>query len=545
MFIAILDIHEESNGSAHRDAYQDAIITVSKDVRPKKELKTRRLTDTQIGYKWRQQQDQEKVAEVQSVSENGDNLTISTYSESPSVKSIIIDASTLNKIVVPTNEQQSSISDQKKPNNATESSDKKSSKFDSKSVFVKTKRIIFSPFNRRNSKDKTALADSEKLGQTSILPKLQSFKALEPDKISEPKTSLFPQSPVLSRKEYYKFSPKETAPSIRIMIQRYNQKLQEDASSPASSGSGSPIWRSPASERRVKMQMEKYQEEVKKALAGTTRYDVQKSRSASVIKNIQGNEISKSTSVGSFRDPIINKQKINGFLEEGEEVAEESGVSYTIFPAANIILSNHKEDMAERVSPNCELAVKESAVKGKLLLGNISPELIHKLNALSTAKQHLQNSEIASENTTPLRIRAQRIRKAKEDFLSRGPSCYSPEPFAKSHRISTNSVASIDSIEKNDLTKSVSAGMINVDSSTYKKVTSAENLSKAGKNSTESIGRLSQIANKFRRAKLRRGKDKEKDRLSAVQMLCRQSLLVDIQGAGAKKNMQNDHDSSR
>ncbi|KAG7310230.1 hypothetical protein JYU34_004787, partial [Plutella xylostella] len=56
-----------------------------------------------------------------------------------------------------------------------------------------------------------------------------------------------PLSPSSQRKP----QPKETAPSIRIMIQKYNMKMNEEGhTSGSGSGASSPAWRSPAAERR-------------------------------------------------------------------------------------------------------------------------------------------------------------------------------------------------------------------------------------------------------------------------------------------------------
>lgn len=72
-----------------------------------------------------------------------------------------------------------------------------------------------------------------------------------------------PASPIPQRKVY-----KEISPSIRLMLAKYNQKISEQDNksikSGNSSGSNSPLWRSPISERRVRTQTERYQEELNK-----------------------------------------------------------------------------------------------------------------------------------------------------------------------------------------------------------------------------------------------------------------------------------------
>lgn len=82
--------------------------------------------------------------------------------------------------------------------------------------------------------------------------------------------------------------------------------------------------------------------------------------------------------------------------------------------------------------------------------------------------------------------------------------------------------------------KSVSAGMINVDPDTYKQIdpefhgggyVSLPRNSSLPK--TTSKFAFSNLASKFRKVKMRRGKDKDKT-FSTISALCRQSLVVDI-----------------
>ena len=573
-----------------REDDDEAVITVSSSsIRQKKILKTRRLTDTQVGYKWRQST--QKLEEASSP-----EPTVSTYSETPSVERIIINESTLGKIVVPTasNEQLANIEPKKSASGDTIVEGR--GKADSKSVFVKTKRIIFSPFSRRNSKEKPSSAaqkDDPGTSESSRAPielpapsksnsaqccltqkrcniqKSRSSSDCPPTTTTTSaceKRPPLPQSPVLARKEYRRSSPKETAPSIRMMIQRYNQKLQEDAGSPASSGSGSPLWRSPTSERRVRAQMEKYQEEVRRAIAGPRSSNVEgtrleKSASVGVIRPARRGEILKSTSADFTRNPDFvgagadearrkAEEARNGDSSGGSDRRKNSLQDKTPEIFSNIrqclahesktlpIRSDSTED--RRKSDSGERDFLDAPVVGDRVSGKLSPELIYKLNALSgaanqTPSRYSAYEATASENSTPLRIRAQRIKQAKDDFFSRGPSCHSHDPSVESTS-STCTITDADDASSGNsaFVKSASAGMINVDPRTYHRLKSSEASGKSPENSksyTEVSGTLSKIASKFRRAKLKRGKerDKEKERMGVVSMLCRQSLLVDIE----------------
>lgn len=433
----------------------EVVITVGSEIRrQKKLLKTRRLTDTQVGYKWRESSERVEESTSKEVEANSDALTVSPFPETPSVERIIINESTLNKIVVPTasNEQISQIAHSDESSKSSSNKTGKSS--DSRSVFVKTKRIIFSPFSRRSK-------DVEQLTASSESPAVETGKIHQPTEIQQSRSSVdcrppLPQSPILCRKEYRRSSPKETAPSIRMMIQRYNQKLQEDASSPASSGSGSPIWRSPSSERRVRTQMERYQEEVRRA-------------------------ITPLSAAGIHRTAPLEKSASAGMVQP-----QTSG----------------RKNSLQNKNPE--------------IFSNIKQSLVQEFKTLPiNSKNETASSDAAPSVSTPLRLRAQRIKKAKDEFLSRGPSCYSHDPSMQDRD------SNLDLADK-----SASAGMINVDPSTFERLRK----SKTAATAAEFTGTLSKIASKFRRAKLKKIKDKDKEtsKMGTVSMLCRQSLLVDI-----------------
>lgn len=132
-------------------------------------------------------------------------------------------------------------------------------------VFVKTTRKLFTPigessFNMSSEiKNKntpsencttTVFCTYNEKNENTSLPDIKSH-VLPP-----------PSLPSLHRKLV-----KDISPSIKLMMTKYNQKVSEDSKSVKSgnsSGSSSPLWRTPQSERRVKAQTEKYQEELNK-----------------------------------------------------------------------------------------------------------------------------------------------------------------------------------------------------------------------------------------------------------------------------------------
>lgn len=324
----------------------------------------------------------------------------------------------------------------------------------------------------------------------------------------------------------------------------------EDAGSPASSGSGSPIWRSPVTERRVRTQMEKYQEEVRKAIAGPPRRDVLKSASTSLIRD---------STIGSpLNSPTSERSRKN-------EILKSTSADFTrnrLFSTVHNIKIDEEKDSKRNNSEIIE-SLKSNNEKAR---ENISPDLIHKLEALSSAAaQKDRNSMLASSSTknslqsltmnlledsqaeesddssSTLKLRAKMLQKAKEDFLSRGPSCYSHDPSSESRQdeiIFDSGTESVDFEDRPDLIKSASAGMINVDPDTFERLATnrgCESLPRSVKKINNTPSRFTQIANKFRRAKLKKAKEKE-SKMSTVSMLCRQSLLVDIQLEGASKS---------
>lgn len=290
--------------------------------------------------------------------------------------------------------------------------------------------------------------------------------------------------------------------------------------------------------------MEKYQEEVRKAIAGPPRQDVMKSASTSLIRD--------NTSTSALNSPVAERSRRNEILKS---------------TSADFIKNRH-------FSTALSIKIDEEGneithIKKEKSRENISPDLIHKLATLSSAAaQKEKNSptsfrtsgsdlplsrsstinliddsqaEESDDSSSPSKLRALRLQRAKEDFLSRGPSCYSHDPSNDSRQdeiVFDSGTESVDFEDRPDLIKSASAGMIHVDPRTFERLASnrgCESLPRSAKKPSDVSSRLSQIANKFRRARLKRAKEKE-SKLSTVSMLCRQSLLVDIQPEGASKS---------
>ncbi|XP_063988404.1 uncharacterized protein LOC135168302 [Diachasmimorpha longicaudata] len=461
------------------DAITEVVITVASNSRhTRKYLKTRRLTDTQIGYDHRHTSSNEFQVNEPQLALTGRKQSperINDYPEGSHREKIKINENTLNKIVVPTNSGTISMVDEvsvrlKLKNQ--DDSDNKKEKRDPSSVFVKTKRIVFSPFRR-----------TSKSSSLSVTPETESAPdppmALETP--PERKKIHAPPSPIPTRKEYKTASPKETAPSIRMMIKKYNEKIESSGSgmgpgSATSSGSGSPIWRSPVSERRITTRMEKYQEEVRKAIAGPSIFGISKSSTIDFAKARRTDE------------PL------------------------------NLLNNVVRSETAPQIP---QIGIDKLREQGK--------------------------------GTSTTSVRALMIRRAKEEFLSRDlnknniPDSECIQPIDENNKTCFNSV---ETIARTDLVKSASVGMINIDSEAFERLQTADSLiltrncdslPRSADHLRQQVdkcgikeSRFHQLASKFRRAKLKRSKDKEAN-MSTVTMLCRQSLLVDIaNGEGSK-----------
>ncbi|KAJ9576858.1 hypothetical protein L9F63_006557 [Diploptera punctata] len=350
-----------------------------------------------------------------------------------------------------------------------------------------------------------------------------------------------PHSPNPNRRELFKVPLKETAPSIRMMIAKYNQKLTEQdglgGRSPeiGGSGSASPVaWRSPVAERRVRAQMEKYQEEVLRALQKDGRKftrpggnEVQKSASAGIIrapettfKSKQDTEEIKNDSIIANKPPSV-LTKPRGILKSSSVGAIKS--STTSLPQAITESNMPKQTVKETI------VEKESSLRNLDKLSVAMPPPSQLNPSPSPSSPSSPELGLHHESPPPSRLRALRIQKAKEEFLTRGPggqswtsetpstdtpsASVSPEPFWRQlsnpeggknnigplmrvkekvtenpSRLSQISIGSESSYDgsvvtsgseiKNQsqtddegvlLVKSASAGMINVDQNTYRK----------------------------------------------------------------------------
>lgn len=391
-----------------------------------------------------------------------------------------------------------------------------------------------------------------------------------------------PISPLSNRREI-KTQQKETSASIRMMIARYNQKLSgsqegSDTKSPES-GSASPVaWRSPVAERRVKVQMERYEDEVRRALQRSNRMnmpicrgtgEVQKSASAGYIRSFDKGFLND----GFNRRPSDSVEDKHGcgLVTRGILKSSSAGAIKSCSPLPRRSEKLNQNECNHDVNGNNEILDVKYSEPVNLVP---EPKIEVEIKPLQLVKND-SGSSIYSENSPQsTRIRALRLKKAKEEFLSRGPGgdswsseCTAPEiEITKTdntikslreqwkgskNRLSQVSCGSESSYEGSPvilvsgqnlrdidgtlLIKSASAGMINVDPGTSKRIFNGASAqmdpAEQGAIPKSKLG----IFSRFRKARFRRHKEKDHPKLDTVSTLCRQSLVVDIHRKRSKE----------
>ncbi|XP_063827700.1 uncharacterized protein LOC135077037 isoform X2 [Ostrinia nubilalis] len=431
-------------------------------------------------------------------------------------------------------------------------------------VIVKTTRKIFSPVVRSGESVPRAVIPLDVEDLAEVTPSMEhTSHQNEPKKKSETKMSRIkkdadsrskgsgdlqdiddqrpktrpplPSSPSSQRKP----QPKETAPSIRIMIQRYNMKINEDGhTSGNSSGASSPAWRSPTAERRrppdmpvgVNIRNNPFLErEVQKSASAcqlsrrdqtsvekrlvpvpTTGMDgVLKSHSANALHPEQPKVESTAT---------LNQKKIEG---SQETIRCTTASTDTIVPD---LTRNLPECPRELPNPLPVLRqMSDVIVPSVAKLISADPVCYQRSVSTVAAPTSYVETEAAAAK---LSERAARIRAARERFLASpvpmrkdGTSSTSDlRPGDRSSRISCESdvtESQSSSTQESNLGRSASTGMVNVDREAWQRVAEVGGGRREGRSRSRfSLARLA--------AKLRRRDE------GAVSSLCRQSLLVQL-----------------
>lgn len=371
---------------------------------------------------------------------------------------------------------------------------------------VKTKRKIFTPMEQDNN----ALFISREIESSSGSEKNDKEKVLQEDtKESENSKSATDSSirillqhnenSTIDKTECIK---KELSPSIRLMIEKYHQNIENKPLT--NSNSSSPIWLSPVLDRRVRKQSAEYQ-----------------------------HKILKSSSFQEVNEEHVNKESDDIVIKSQAELSEVS-------PKTEVLI-----DKKEKQVETSEIKLVEKPQ-------NTSTGAIPKIPRtpqiqVIRSSDYMSDSSVRNESAddkkdepekpkTPLTERALRIKQAKEAFLRSNLTSLTDEQSKWNYRMSQISVGSTDSNSIENMSNSCSVlptkDLSQNDPQSEAKTSSLPRniLPSASSNqefekdsSKHSKFGLSSLATKLRKVKLKRNA-KEVQKMNTVPVLCRQSL---------------------
>ncbi|KAL4711569.1 hypothetical protein ACJJTC_003586 [Scirpophaga incertulas] len=420
-------------------------------------------------------------------------------------------------------------------------------------VIVKTTRKIFSPVVRSGESVPTAVIPLDVDDLAQVTPTIEHSlhnnsgtkktstkcdKVINDESKSKGSGELYdgddqrprsrpplPSSPSSQRKP----QSKETAPSIRIMIQRYNMKINEEGhTSGASSGASSPAWRSPIAERRRPLDMPVG---VNIRNNPFLEREVQKSASASQLSRRDQSSIEK-------RLEPLPSVGVDGVLKSHSANALHPEKSRTI---SSSLLQQEKDDSLETIRyaaastdtivPDLTRNLPESrndlSPQSFPVFRQLSDVIVPSISKFIEDNPRIYDRSVSEADAIAINLteRAARIREARERFLSStvpmrrdGTSSTSDlRPGDRSSRISCESdltESQSSGTPESGLGRSASTGMVNVDREAWQRVAEGSRGRSARPRARFSLARLA--------AKLRRKED------GAVSSLCRQSLLVQL-----------------
>lgn len=372
-------------------------------------------------------------------------------------------------------------------------------------VIVKTKRKIFTPVNDEDGTVNATISreiESSSASDKNESEKLNQQQSLSPQSDNEPCINLTSLPPLPSPKVQKKFelikqnSGKDLSPSIRLMIDRYTHNIDKKSNSPNSSGSCSPIWRSPILDRRVRKQSEEYHHKI---LKSNSFQEIDESDKEKCSENVE-------------KDCVENVQE----NIEQEVIAEALITPQHVIDKGAI----HKEPKA--------------TVDSTIII--TSPDINNTATETVTMRCDIDKPR------TPLTERALKIKQAKEAFLKMPLNSYDSSHSDWSfNRLSQISVGSTDSNDTGSFMKCLSAGVLVDNSDSIQDNTSVDTKSSSLPRNTKGLMNdpemtsesskgsrfgLSSLATKLRKVKLKRNtKDVP---MNTVPLLCRQSLAVDF-----------------
>lgn len=460
------------------------------------------------------------------------SLTVSSGREERCFERIIINEETLNKIVVPTasnscpenikiskpstestnylteqHDHDSQLSELSREGSVDQETNVKKQCSPSRNVFIKTKRIIFSPFRR--TEDNSVCKKDTGCGDRALLTK--------------------------SKSKSRSASPK---------VNRQDVFLRMSFSLP---------WPLRASKDH----------ELKETALGSDKEEHLE------VSNKRRSSVNESNLYDRLRVEEIQESKDKELEEESDSSKYFSRYKENLVDASVQVTPDDQENGALAANNLFVLEAEEQRSVLPSRFDTRSSDLMHKLQILSNAVAERDGRTNAPSES--LESHSLRIRRAKEDFLSRrgGPLCHSVmeasptvhlyEQVSQDQRDTKDKVPKVGMIETSDdemkdeaemvvgeditngsksslflpdRVKSASVGMINVDPDTFKRLTESnrgcESLPRSISKQQEASGPLAKIVNKFKFARLIRSKDIGEGSMSTISRLCRQSLLIDV-----------------
>lgn len=379
-------------------------------------------------------------------------------------------------------------------------------------AIVKTKRKIFTPVEMADGTVNSSICqeiESSSASDKNDGDKVNQQSSLLPQSDSESYAKISTLPPLPSPKVQRKFeltkqsSSKDLSPSIRLMIDRYTFNIDKKSNSPNSSGSCSPIWRSPILDRRVRKQSTEYQNKL------------QESNSSHEIN--EGDK--EKNHEDALSDYVFDPEKVSSANYRGQRNG--SSTETLIEP---------------RVASESKGAIPKEPKVLESSITVTTPDL-------QTFSETVTLRSDSNKPRTPLSERAMKIKQAKEAFLKM-PLISSDSSHSNwSYRLSQISIGSTDSNnDAGSLIKCLSAGVLENNNADTGDNTSAEIKSlslprntKGLSNDSETVSEssrgsrfgLSSLATKLRKVKLKRN-TKEVKKMNTVSVLCRQSVAVDF-----------------
>ncbi|CAL7937418.1 unnamed protein product [Xylocopa violacea] len=509
--------------------------------------------------------------------------TVVPRCEERSLERIVVNEDTLNKIVVPTastgciekantpkqpvdsttidsteEQHHRSSCDRDVSTNQESNTKKQISSSPTRNVFIRTKRIIFSPF-RRSEENSVAKKENNTCenDRVFLIKDRTKCRSVSP-KINRQDTLLrmslplpWPLRPLSKDREIKERKIDESTDAIKVeptlADKRYFIRRKSMENARKSSGNENSACQTP------------------------TRNETRILRDRNSLIELPGNDSDCKHFTGQ-------KNQRASILEQ-------------------VVPEERQNQASRRTSLKTEEPTRETTPSSKF--DPQASDLIHKLTILSNAVAKRDGRASTISEDSSLESHSLRIRRAKEDFLSRrgGPLCHSVldssplknETPSKStchyyEQISQNcekteskvvpNEASNNRVEQQETTKkeeeqptnegdvnesnssvasrpdrvkSASAGMINVDPDAYVRFTEAnrgcESLPRTI-SKQQPLGSLAKIVSKFKFTRLIRNKDIPEESMSTIAKLCRQSLLIDVRNDFEKRLETSDREES-